>query len=67
MMTDLMTTILAAAVCGGLSFWAGCLFMGTLLRRAISDERARLRECLDRGHRLVHTGEDVIRRMRDTL
>ena len=66
-MSDVTTIILAAAICGGLSFWAGCLFMGTVLRRAIADERARLRECLDRGHKLVHTGEDVIRRMRATL
>lgn len=42
-------------------------FMGTVLRQAIVEERARLRECLDRGNRLVETNEDVIRRLRNTL
>ena len=67
MTTELLTTILAAGITAAVAFLAGMTFMGTVLRRAIAEERARLRECLDRGNKLVHTGEDVLRRMQNTL
>jgi hypothetical protein len=54
---------LTAVMC----FLAGAALMGVVLRRTIEAERQKLRECLDRGNRLVHTGEDMFRRMRHTL
>lgn len=50
-----------------LSFLAGCAFMAGVCRRAVEAERAKLRECLERGNKLVHSGEDVLRRVRASL
>jgi len=64
---DLLTAILAAGITAAVAFLAGMAFMGALMRRAIAEERGKLRECLDRGNRLVDANEDVIRRLRNTL
>lgn len=62
--TEMALAMVVTAVMGSL---AGAGVMAMMIRRQMREEHARLRECLDRGNRLVDTNEDVIRRLRNTL